>query len=126
MKTAQDRQKSYVNNRRRPLEFSEEDSVFLKIAPMKGVMHFGKKGKLSPRYIGHFQIIKRIGKIAYRLALPPELATVHDVFHVSMLKKYTPDPSRVIEYEPIQVHEDMTYEEQPVQILAREEKRLRN
>ena len=126
MKTAQDRQKSYADKRRRPLEFNEEDEVFLKIAPMKGVMRFGKKGKLSPRYIGPFQIVKRIGKVAYRLALPPELAAVHDVFHVSMLKKYIPDPSHVIKHEPIQIHEDMTYEEQPVQILAREEKRLRN
>ncbi|XP_024027728.1 uncharacterized protein LOC112093470 [Morus notabilis] len=124
--TAQDCQKSYADKRRRPLEFNEEDSVFLKIASMKGVMRFGKKGKLSPRYIEPFKIIKRIRKVAYRLVLPLELAAVHDVFHVSMLKKYIPDPSHVIEHEPIQVHEDMTYEEQPVQILAREEKRLRN
>ncbi|XP_024018502.1 uncharacterized protein LOC112090730 [Morus notabilis] len=123
MKTAHDRQKSYADKRRRPLEFSEEDSVFLKIVPMKGVMRFGKKGKLSPRYIGPFQIIKRIEKVAYQ---PPELDVVHNVFHVSMLKKYILDPSYIIEHEPIQIHEGMTYEEQPVQILAREEKRLRN
>ncbi|XP_024024855.1 uncharacterized protein LOC112092574 [Morus notabilis] len=126
MKTTQDRQKSCADKRRRPLEFNEEDSVFLKIAPMKGVMRFGKKGKLSLRYIRPFQIVKRIGKVAYRLALLQELAAVHDVFHVSMLKKYVPDSSHVIEHEPIQIREDMTYEEQPVQILAREEKRLRN
>ena len=93
---------------------------------MKGVMRFGKKGKLSPRYIGPFEIIERVGKVAYRLALPSELSTVHNVFHVSMLKKYVPDPSHVIEHEPIQVHEDLTYEEKPMQILAREEKTLRN
>ncbi|KAL5569900.1 hypothetical protein UlMin_026475 [Ulmus minor] len=117
MKTAQSRQKSYANKRKRPLEFQVGDSVFLKVAPMKGVMLFGKKGKLSPRYIGPFEILERIGKVAYRLALPPELSLVHNVFHVSMLQKYVPDPSHVLENEPIEVYEDLTYEEQPVQIL---------
>ena len=93
---------------------------------MKGVMRFGKKGKLSPRYIGPFEILERVGNVAYGLALPPELASVHNVFHVSMLKKYVPDPSHVLNHEPIEVHEDLTYEERPVQILAREEKVLRN
>ena len=93
---------------------------------MKGVMRFGKKGKLSPRYIGPFEITERIGKVAYRLALPPDLASVHNVFHVSMLRKYLTDTSHVLQHEPIQVHEDLSYEEQPVQILAREERRLRN
>ena len=120
------RQKSYADKRRRPLEFSVGDSVFLKVAPMKGVMRFGKKGKLSPRYIGPFEIIERIGKVAYRLALPPELASVHSVFHVAMLRKYILDPSHVLQHEPIQVHEDLSYEEQPVQILAREERKLRS
>ena len=103
------RQKSYADKRRRPLEFSVGDSVFLKVAPMKGVMRFGKKGKLSPRYIGPFEIIERIGKVAYRLALPPELASVHSVFHVAMLRKYILDPSHVLQHEPIQVHEDLSY-----------------
>ncbi|KAL5575262.1 hypothetical protein UlMin_016961 [Ulmus minor] len=89
-------------------------------------MRFGKKGKLSPRYIGPFKILERIGKVAYRLALPPELSSVHNVFHVSMLKKYIPDPTHVLEYESIEVHEDLTYEEQPVQILDQNEKTLRN
>ena len=93
---------------------------------MKGVMRFGKKGKLSPRFIGPFEIIERIGKVAYRLALPPDLASVYNVFHVSMLRKYLADPSHVLQHEPMQVHEDLSYEEQPVQILAREERRLRN
>lgn len=126
MKIAQSRQKSYADKRRRFLEFNKGDFVFLKVAPMKGVMRFGKKGKLSPRYIGPYEIIERIGKVAYRLALPLELAAVHNVFHVSMLRKYVPDPSHVLRHEPIQIQEDLTYEEQPVQILAREEKILRN
>ncbi|KAL5561714.1 hypothetical protein UlMin_031461 [Ulmus minor] len=93
---------------------------------MKGVMRFGKKGKLSPWYIGPFEILERIGKVAYRLALPPELSSVHNIFHVSMLRKYISDPSHVLEYEPIEVHEDLSYEEQPVQILDRKDKILRS
>ena len=124
--TAQSRQKSYADKRRRPLEFQAGNLVFLKVAPMKGVMRFGKKGKLSPRYIGPFEILERIGKVAYRLALPPELASVHNVFHVSMLKKYVTDLSHVLHQEPVEVHANLTYEEKPVQILAREEKTLRN
>ncbi|KAL5567501.1 hypothetical protein UlMin_024077 [Ulmus minor] len=93
---------------------------------MKGVMRFGKKGKLSPRFIGPFEILERVGKVAYKLALPPELSSVHNVFHVSMLKKYVSDPSHVLEHEPIQVNEDLTYEEKPVQILDRKDKTLRN
>ncbi|KAL5542425.1 hypothetical protein UlMin_010135 [Ulmus minor] len=119
MKTAQSRQKSYADRRRRPLEFQVGDLVFLKVAPMKGVMRFGKKGKLSPRYIGPFEILERIGKVAYKLALPSELSTVHNVFHVSMLRKYISDPSHVLESESIEIREDLTYEEQPVQILDR-------
>ena len=93
--------------------------VFLKIAPFKRVMRFGKRGKLSPRYIGPFKVLERVGNVAYRLALPQELAYVHNVFHVSMLKKYIPDPSHVLDHEPLEIHEDLTYEEKPVQILAR-------
>ncbi|KAL5544363.1 hypothetical protein UlMin_008147 [Ulmus minor] len=93
---------------------------------MKGVMRFGKKGKLSPRYIGPFEILERIGKVAYRLVLPPELSSVHNIFHVSMLRKYVSDPSHMLENESIQVHEDLTYKEQPVQILDLKDKTLRN
>ncbi|KAL5542213.1 hypothetical protein UlMin_009923 [Ulmus minor] len=88
--------------------------------------HPGKKGKLSPRYIGPFEILERVGKVAYKLALPSELAAVHNVFHVSMLRKYVSDPSHVLESEPIEVREDLTYQEQPVQILDRKDKALRN
>ncbi|KAL5577107.1 hypothetical protein UlMin_018806 [Ulmus minor] len=101
MQAAQSRQKSYANTRRRPLEFEIGENVFLKIAPMKGVMRFGKKGKLSPRFIGPYEILERVGKVAYRLALPPDLSKVHNVFHVSMLKKYISDPTHILQSEPI-------------------------
>ena len=123
---AQSRQKSYADKRRRPLEFEVGDFVFLKVAPFKGVIRFGKRGKLNPRYVGPYEILERVGKVAYRLALPPNLASVHNVFHVSMLKKYVPDTSHILEQEPIELHEDLTYEEKPVQILDRKTKTLRN
>ncbi|EOY03078.1 Retrotransposon protein, putative [Theobroma cacao] len=126
MLTAQSRQKSYVDNRRRDLEFQVGDHVFLKVSPTKGVMRFGKKGKLSPRYIGPFEILERVGEVAYRLALPPDLSNIHPVFQVSMLRKYNPDPSHVIWYETIQLQDDLTYEEQPVAILDRQVKKLRS
>ncbi|XP_062114251.1 uncharacterized protein LOC133825305 [Humulus lupulus] len=93
---------------------------------MLGVTRFGVKGKLSLRYIGPFEVIKRDGEVAYRLNLPAQLGHVHNVFHVSMLRKYTPDPSHIIEYEAIPLQEDVTCEEQPIRILARELKVLRN
>jgi hypothetical protein len=130
IKMAQDRQQSYANKRRRPLEFKagEEDGdmVFLKISPWKGVLRFGKQGKLTPRYIGPYRIVERIGKVAYRLALPPEMAKIHDVFHVSVLKKYVHDPLHVLEHPPVELREDLSYEEVPVAILDRSEKRMRN
>ena len=126
MLTAQSRQKSYADIRRRDLEFEVGDMVFLKVAPMKGVLRFGKRGKLNPRFIGPFKILERIGNVAYRLALPPTLSAVHNVFHVSMLRKYMADPSHVVEYEPLQLKGDLSYEEQPTRILAKEVKALRN
>ena len=93
---------------------------------MKGVMRFGKRGKLSPRYIGPFEILDRVGEVAYRLALPPTMSAVHNVFHVSMLRRYVADPTHVLNFEPQQIQEDLTYEERAVQILDRKEKELRN
>ncbi|GJS97543.1 reverse transcriptase domain-containing protein [Tanacetum coccineum] len=87
LQAARDRQKSYADNRRKPLEFEVGDRVMLKVSPWKGVVRFGKKGKLAPRYVGPFEILKRIGTVAYRLRLPEELIGVHDTFHVSNLKK---------------------------------------
>ena len=95
--TDQSRQKSYADVRRRPLEFKVRDHVFLKVMPKRGVVRFGKRGKLSPRFIGPLEILERIGTIAYRLALPPNMTGVHEVFHVSMLQKYTPDPAHVVD-----------------------------
>ncbi|KAL0539845.1 hypothetical protein IC582_024066 [Cucumis melo] len=126
MHTAQSRQKSYADVRRKDLEFEVGDKMFLKVAPMRGVVRFERRGKLSPRFVGPFEILERIGPVAYRLALPPSLSTVHDVFHVSMLRKYVPDPSHVVDYEPLEIDENLSYTEQPVEVLAREVKTLRN
>ncbi|XP_041009431.1 uncharacterized protein LOC121253488 [Juglans microcarpa x Juglans regia] len=126
MKAAQSRQKSYADKRRRQLEFAMGDKVFVRISPMKGVMRFGKKGKLSPRYIGPFEILDRFGPVAYRVALPPAFSGVHNVFHVSMLRKYIHDPTHIIDHEPLQIQEDMTYTEEPLRILDRKEQVLRN
>ncbi|KAA0056044.1 ty3-gypsy retrotransposon protein [Cucumis melo var. makuwa] len=126
MLIAQSRQKSYADVRRRDLEFDVGDKVFLKVAPMKGVLRFERRGKLSPRFVGPFEILERIGPVAYRLALPPSLSTVHDVFHVSMLRKYVLDPSHVVDYEPLEIDENLSYTEQPVEVLARKVKMLRN
>ncbi|KAL0551646.1 hypothetical protein IC582_010735 [Cucumis melo] len=126
MHTAQSRQKSYADVRRKDLKFDVGDKVFLKVAPMRGVLRFEKRGKLSPRFVGPFEILERIGPVAYRLALPPSLSTVHDVFHVSMLRKYVSDPSHVVDYEPLEIDENLSYTEQPIEVLAREVKMLRN
>ena len=90
---------SYAENRKRPLEFDVGDQVYLKISPMKGVMRFGRKGKLSLRYVGPYEILQRVGEVACELALPAELASVHPVFHVSMLKKCLGDASSILPVE---------------------------
>ena len=125
LKAAQDRQKSYVDKRRKYLEFEVEDRVFLTLSPWKGVVRFGKRGKLS-RYIGPFDIVERIGPVAYRLDLSEELSRFHNVFHISMLHKYISDPSHVLETPEIELRDDLSYEEQPMHILGREEKELHN
>ena len=89
-------------------------------------MRFGKKGKLSPRFFEPDEVIKKVGPVAYKLALPPELEKIHSVFHVSMLRRYRSDPSHVVSTETIELGSDLTYEEEPVDILAREVKELRN
>ena len=103
--------------RRRPLEFEVGNHVFLKVIPKKGVVRFGKRGKLSPRFIGPFKILEKVGTVAYRLVLPPSMIGVHEVFHVSMLLKYTPDPAHVVDWEQIEVDTDGTFEEGQVCIL---------
>ena len=94
---AQSQQKSYADVRRRPLEFEVGDHVFLKVMPKRGVVRFGKHGKLSPRFIRPFEILEMVGTVAYRLALPPSMSGVHEVFHVSMLRRYTPDLAHVVD-----------------------------
>ncbi|XP_057465119.1 uncharacterized protein LOC130754864 [Actinidia eriantha] len=126
LKVAQDRQKSYADVNRREVEFQEGDWVFLKVSPMKGIMRFEKKGKLSPRYMGPFEILEKIGPVAYRLALTPDFANMHDVFHVSVLRKYIADPTHVLEQPPIELEGNLQYEEQPVRIMDSRVKQLRN
>ena len=99
--------------------------MFLRVSPLRGVRRFGVKGKLSPRFIGPFEILEKVGEVAYRLALPPALSGVHNVFHVSMLRKYVSDPSHVLSYENLELDEDLSYEEKPVQILDHKDKVLR-
>ena len=99
------------------------DRVFLKVSTWKGVLRFGRQGKLRPIYIGPYEIIARVGPVAYRLDLPPELSKVHNVFYVSMLRKYIPDPSHVLRD---QLKDNLTYKEQPMQIVDRREQILRN
>ena len=95
--TAESRQKSYEDVGRGPLEFEVGDHVFLKVMPKRGVVKFSKRGKLSPRFFGPFEILERVGTIAYWLALPPSMSGVHEVFHVSMLRKYTPHLAHVVD-----------------------------
>jgi hypothetical protein len=124
MSAAQSRQKSYTDKRRRPLEFEVGDRVFLKISLMRGVMRFGKKRKPSPRFIGPFEITQKVGKLAYRIALPPDLIGTHDVFHVSMLRKYIANPDVIVEYELLEIQEGLTYVEEPVRIVDKKEQVL--
>ncbi|XP_073291045.1 uncharacterized protein [Primulina huaijiensis] len=127
MKTAQSRQKSYADKIRRDLKFAVGDHVFVKkIAPMKGVMRFGKKDKLIPRFIGQFEILDRVGALAYRVALPPNLAGFHNIFQVSMLCKYMSNSLHALNFEPLQLTPNLSYEERSTQIFSRHERKLRN
>ena len=126
LKAACDRQRSYANSKRKDIEYEVRDKVFLKVSQWKKILRFGRKGKLSPRFIGPYEILERVGPIAYRLALPPELAKLHDVFDVSMLRRYRSDPSHILPIQDIQVQEDFTVEEQPKAILDCEIRQLQN
>ncbi|KAB2629775.1 S ribonuclease [Pyrus ussuriensis x Pyrus communis] len=126
LKAAQDRQKSLADRHATDRVYEVGDWVFLKLSPWRGVVRFGKKGKLSPRYIGPYMVVERVGEVAYRLELPPELARVHNVFHVSMLRHYVADPSHVIPPQPLEINPDLTYDEEPVTIIDWKEKVLRN
>ncbi|KAD5803480.1 hypothetical protein E3N88_14840 [Mikania micrantha] len=126
IKAAQDRQKSYADKRRRPIEFEVGYQVLLKVSPWKGVIRFRKRGKLSPRFIGHFRIIARVGKVAYRLDLPDELSGIHPTFHVSHLRKCLADDVAYVPLNDIEVDERLNYIEKPVAIVDTKEKQLRN
>ena len=114
---AQSRHKSYADVRRRSLKFEVGDHVFLKVMPKRGVVRFGKCGKLSPRFIGPFEILERVGTVACWLALPPSMSGVHEVFHVSMLRRSTLDPADVVDLGEIEVDTDGTFEEGPICII---------
>ncbi|WVZ80801.1 hypothetical protein U9M48_028252 [Paspalum notatum var. saurae] len=125
LKRAQSRQKSYSDKRRRPLVFHKGDHVYLRVSPMKGVHRFGVKGKLAPRDIGPFKVTEQCGSMAYRLELPSHLVAVHDVFHVSQLKKCLRVPEEVVDTSQIQIEPDLTYEEQPIKILDKKQRSTR-
>ena len=111
---AQSRQKSYADVRRRPLEFEVGDHVFLKVMPKRGVVRFGKR---RSRFIGPCEILERVGTVVCQLALPPSMSGVHEVFHISMLRRYTPDPAHVVDWGEIEVDTNETFEEGPVCIV---------
>ena len=122
---AQSLQKSYVDVQRRPLEFEVGDHVSLKVNPKRGMVRFGESGKLTPRFIGLFEILEMINTVAYRLALPPSMLGVHEVFHISMLRKYTPDLAHVVDWGQTEVDTKGTFEEGPVCILDSRDQVLR-
>ncbi|KAI3666339.1 hypothetical protein L1987_27530 [Smallanthus sonchifolius] len=125
IRVARSRQKSYADKRRKPLEFQVGDLVLLKVSPWKGVIRFGKKGKLAPRYVGLFKILERIGKVAYKLELPPALNNVHPTFHVSNLKKCLVVENLHIPLDDVRIDETMHFVEKPVEIMDREIKQLK-
>ncbi|GJW28063.1 putative reverse transcriptase domain-containing protein [Tanacetum coccineum] len=125
LKTAKSRQKSYADKRRKPLEFQVGDRVLLKVSPWKGVVRFGKKGKLAPRYVGPFEIVERVGPVVYRLKLPQELSCVHDTFHVSNLKKCLAEPDVQVPLDEIEIDKNLRFVEEPIEIVERDVKKLK-
>ncbi|GJY68412.1 putative reverse transcriptase domain-containing protein [Tanacetum coccineum] len=125
IQAARDRQKSYANIRRKPMVFQVGDRVMLKVSPWKGVMHFGKRGKLNPRYVGPFKVIERVGTVAYKLELPQQLSRVHNTFHVLNLKKCLSDESLVIPLEELRVDDKLHFVEELVEVMDREIKQLK-
>ncbi|GKC02605.1 putative reverse transcriptase domain-containing protein [Tanacetum coccineum] len=125
LKAAQDHQNSYADHRKKPLEFGVGDYVLLKVSPWKGVVRFRKKGKLAPRFVGPFEIIEKVGSVAYRIELPEELNDVHDTFHVSNLKKRLADPTLQVPLDEIRVDDKLNFVEEPVEIMEREFKKLK-
>ncbi|XP_028123140.1 uncharacterized protein LOC114320228 [Camellia sinensis] len=126
LRTAQSRQKSYVDVRRRDREYEIDDHLFIKVTPMKGQTRFKVKDKLAPRYVGPYEMLEKINLVTYRVALPPMMEHIHNIFHVSMLRDYLRDPLHVIEPTYVLLKDDYTYEERPIQIVNYRIKRSRN
>ncbi|GJY03353.1 putative reverse transcriptase domain-containing protein [Tanacetum coccineum] len=125
IQTARDRQKSYADLKRKPIEFQVGDKVMLKVSPWKGVVRFGKRGKLNPRYVGPFKVLRKVGAVAYKLELPQDLSRVHNTFHVSNLKKCYSDDLLVVPLEGLQVDDKLHFVEEPVEIMDHKVKQLR-
>ncbi|KAF5799612.1 putative Chromo-like domain superfamily protein [Helianthus annuus] len=126
LKAAQDRQKAYADKRRRPIGFRVRDYVLLKVSPWKGIICFRKHGKLGPHYIGPFKILDRVGKVAYRLELPPTLDGIHSTFHVSQLRKCLADETTLVPLDDIELDEGLNYVARPIAIKDAKVKNLRN
>ena len=124
LKAAQSRQKSYFDKRRKPLQFEVGDHFYLRVSPTKGVQRFGVKGKLAPHYVGPYEIIEVCGPVAYRVRLPPQLSAIHDIFHISQLKKCVRVPTEIIEQQEILVEPDLSYVEYPLKVLDQKERVL--
>ncbi|GKA68940.1 hypothetical protein Tco_0775004 [Tanacetum coccineum] len=120
MQAAQDQQKSYADRKRRPMEYEVGDRVMLKVSPWKGVVLFGKRGKMNPRYVRPFKVLVKVGKVAYKLELPQELSRVHHTFHVSNLKKCYADEPLVMPLEGIRIDDQLQFVEEPIEIMERE------
>ncbi|GJV02524.1 putative reverse transcriptase domain-containing protein [Tanacetum coccineum] len=125
MQAARDRQKSYADLKRKPMEFQVGDKVMLKVSPWKGVVCFGKRGKLNPRYVGPFKVFKKVGSVAYKLELPQELSRVHNTFHVSNLKKCYADEPLAVPLDGLHFDDKLQFVEELVEIMDREVKRLK-
>nr|GFC63141.1 putative reverse transcriptase domain-containing protein [Tanacetum cinerariifolium] len=124
IQAARDRQKSYANLKRKPVDFQVGDRVMLKVSPWKGVVRFGKRGKLNPRYIRPFKVLSKFGDVAYRLKLPQQLSRVHNTFHVSNLKKCLSGESLVIPLEELHVDDKLHFMEEPIKVMDRKIKQL--
>ncbi|GJY95909.1 hypothetical protein Tco_0512270 [Tanacetum coccineum] len=125
MQAAHDRQKSYADLKRKPIEFQVGDKVMLKVSPWKGVVHFSKRWKLNPKYVGPFKVLEQVGSIAYKLELPQELSRVHNTFHVSNLKKCYANEPLVVLLDGLHFDDKLHFFEEPIEIIDREVKRLK-
>jgi hypothetical protein len=126
LKAAQSRQKSYADIQRRPLQFQVRDFIYLRVSPTRGIQRFGVKGKLAPRHIGPFEILEICGPVAYRLQIPSQLEAIHNIFHVSQLRKCVKIPTEIIDSQAIEIEPDPTYTEHPLRVLETKERSARN